>query len=347
MAHVSLALVGFGNVARAFVHLLRDVRGRLTTDHDIDWTVTGVSTRRHGMAINKLGLDLDALLDASNPSFDHLHCCPAVTDTADFIRAVEADVMVETTVLDVRTGGAAVAHVRAALEAGTHVITANKGPVACAHRELADLARAHGLAFRFESAVMDGTPIINLVERTLPGCRIRGFRAVLNSTTNVILTAMEAGGTLEGALAEARRLGIAEADADHDIDGLDAAAKTAVLINVLMGGATTPADIPTRGIRDVSAADLANARADGRRLRLVASAAQGPSGVEARVQPVALAENDPLARLEGTTNAIVLQTDLMGDLTIIEHDPGVAQTAYGLLADLVAVVDAHRASLER
>ena len=347
MAHVSLALVGFGNVGRAFARLLLDVRERLSGDYDLEWSVTGIATHRHGTAINELGLDLDAALDASGGSLGRLHCCPAVTDASDFIRSVEADVMVETTVLDVRTGGAAVEHIRTALESGTHVITANKGPVACAYRELADLARARGLAFRFESAVMDGTPIVNLVERTLPGCRIRGFRAVLNSTTNVILTTMEAGGSFDAALGEAKRRGIAEADTDHDIDGLDAAAKTAVLVNVLMGGNVSPVDIPTRGIRDVSPADLAGARANGRHLRLVASAAHGQSGVEASVRLEALADDDPLARLRGSSNAIVLRTDLMGDLTIIEHDPGVAQTAYGLLADLVAVVDAHRASFER
>lgn len=337
MPHVSLALVGFGSVGQAFARQLLDTRERLLERYDLEWSVCGIATRRHGMAINKLGLDLEQVLaERPDGALDAHHCCPAVDDTDAFIREAEADVVIETTVLDIDTGGAAVDHIRAALEHGAHVVTANKGPVACAYRELRDLAERHGRKFLFEGAVMDGTPIFNLVDRTLPGCEIRGFRAVLNSTTNFILTAMEEGATFDAALTDAVARGIVEADAGHDLDGFDAAAKTAALVNVLMNGDVAPRDIPTTGIRDVSRTDLEAARSEGRRLRLVAAAERGPGGIGPSVTLVALREDDPLATLRGTSNAIVLQTDLMGDLTIVEHDPGVEQTAYALLSDLVA-----------
>ncbi len=338
MPHVSLALVGFGSVGRAFAHQLLAMRARLLARYELEWSICGIATGRHGMAINKLGLDLGRILgDGPDAMLEAYHCCPNVQDTVAFIRAAEPDVLIETTVLDIETGGAAVEHIRTALESGAHVVTANKGPVACAYRELRDLATQHGRSFRFEGTVMDGTPVFNLVDHTLPGCEVRGFRAVLNSTTNFALTAMEEGATFDEALADARARGIVEADADHDIDRLDAAAKTAALINVLMGGQVAPRDVPTTGIRRVSRADLDEARSTGRRIRLVASAERGPGGIVARVGLESLSEDDQLARLRGTSNAIVLRTDLMGDLTIVEHDPGVEQTAYALLADLIAI----------
>ena len=226
---------------------------------------------------------------------------------------------------------------RAAFAIGAHVITANKGPAAFAYGELAEQAEAAGVSFLTEGAVLDGIPVFNLVRETLPAVEVVGFRGVVNSTTNHVLTVMEAGGEQTEALAAMQAAGIAEADASLDIDGWDAAAKTAVLINVLMRGSTTPHDIDRTGIRQLSGERVRDAKRRGRRIKLVASAARTAGRVAGRVAPDELAAHDPLARLDGVANAVILTTDLLGDIMIGELDAGLTHTAYALLSDLVTI----------
>ena len=154
---------------------------------------------------------------------------------------------IETTVLDIDRGEPAVSHVRAALEGQAHVVTANKGPAAFAYHELEALAESVDRVFFFEGAVMDGVPVFNLVRETMPAVTIEGFRGVINTTCNFILSELERGKEFDQALAEMQARGIAEADPSLDIDGWDAAAKTAALVNVLMGGAITPHHVARTG----------------------------------------------------------------------------------------------------
>ncbi len=144
---------------------------------------------------------------------------------------------------------------------GAHVVTANKGPVAFAYRELADEARARGVSFLFEGAVMDGIPVFNLVRECLPAATIRGFRGVINSTTNHILTAMEKGEPYDRALARMQAEGVAEADPSLDVDGWDAAAKVAALANVWFDARITPQVVDRTGIDAGTAARVTPARA--------------------------------------------------------------------------------------
>jgi len=246
-------------------------------------------------------------------------------------------VVVETTVLDIERGQPAIDHVRTALESGAHVITANKGPAAFAARELMELAERHRRAFFFEGAVMDGVPVFNLVRETLPAVSITGFRGVVNATTNYIITAMEAGREFDQALAEMQEAGVAEADASFDIDGWDAAAKAAALINVLMKGQVTPHSIDRTGIGGLTGAAVRDAFARRRRIKLVASAGFCNGQAFGRVAPEELPAADLLASLDGQQNALVLQTDLLREIAIVQRGAGLTQTAYALLSDLVAV----------
>jgi homoserine dehydrogenase len=184
---------------------------------------------------------------------------------------------------------------------------------------------------------MDGVPVFNLVRETLPAVGISGFRGIVNSTTNYVLTRMEAGRTFAEALGEMQAAGIAEADATHDIDGWDAAAKTAALLNVLMRAEVTPHDIDRTGISGVTPEMLQDARRQGHRLRLVATGGRQDGKAMGRVAPTLLPEEDVLAGLAGMQNALVLQTDLLGDICISELGGGLTQTAYALLSDLIAV----------
>lgn len=339
---LDLLFVGFGNVAQRFVTLAAEERTRLAREEGLTLRIVGACTRRRGSLVAPSGIDGARLLDrvARDRPFGPQE--PAAT----FIRRAAARVastragrlvVIETTTLDVRAGQPATGHVLAALKAGAHVVTANKGPVAFAYRRLARAATAAGRQFLFEAAVMDGVPVFNLARASLPGARITGFRGVVNSTTNFVLTAMEQGQTFADALAEMQRRGIAEADASLDVEGWDAAAKTAALANVLLGARLTPRLVSRRGIGDETRTRAMAAKAAGRRLKLVAAARKSRGKVAARVAPAELDGDDLLAGLDGEQNALILETDVLGEIAIVQLGSGLTQTAYGVLADLITI----------
>jgi homoserine dehydrogenase len=217
------------------------------------------------------------------------------------------------------------------------VITANKGPVAFAYAALACVVERAERRFLFEGAVMDGVPIFNLVRETLPAVGMVGFRGVVNSTTNFILTAMEEGQRFDAALAEMQARGVAEADASLDVDGWDAAAKTAALANVLLGARMTPRDVDRQGIGPGTGRRARAARTAGRRLKLVARAERQGGRVTARVGPENLRGDDLLAGLEGQQNALILKTELLEEIAIVQRSGSLTQTAYALLSDLITI----------
>jgi homoserine dehydrogenase len=316
-----LALIGHGNVARRFEALLLERADRLAREHALTCRVVATASRRQGA------------------SYDGERC----EDVFEVIRRLgksDADlrVMVETTTLDVRNGEPAISHVRAAIDAGCHVVTANKGPVAFAYADLRDAAAAAGVRFLFEGAVMDGIPIFNLVRETLPVVDVIGFEGVVNTTTNHIITALEAGETFDRALARMQAEGIAEADPSLDVDGWDAAAKTAALANVLLGAGITPLDVRRRGL-DAGTADAARAAlTNGHRLKLVASARREASGaITCTVEPRELPRDHLLAGLDGSANALILETDLLDRIAICQLSGNLTQTAYALLTDIVSL----------
>ncbi len=333
---VDLALIGFGHVGQRFSVLLEERRELLIRDEGLDCRVVGFTTRHHGGAFNWQGIDCAHARHLPRASATSL----SALDLIEQLRRSAADlrVVVETTTLDIHEGQPAIDHVRAAIAAGCHVVTANKGPAAFAFATLNDEAAAAGVSFLFEGAVMDGVPIFNLVRETLPVESVRAFRGVVNSTTNHILTAMENGEEFDAALAHMQAEGIAEADASLDIDGWDAAAKTAALANVLLGARTSPHAVQRTGIQRTDGARARQALANGRRLKLVASARRAADGrVSARVEPVELPAADLLAGLDGKANALVLETELLGEIAICQLEGNLTHTAYALLSDLVTV----------
>jgi homoserine dehydrogenase len=338
---VRLAFVGFGNVGRRFAELLPGAYGRVLRARGVRAIVTGIATGRHGLAVDPRGLPLPralALVRAGRP-LDALHRGRRLGTVAEFIRRVPADVVFEITPLDPRSGQPAIRYARLALQRGRHVVTANKGPVAYARRALQALARRHGVSYRHEGAVMDGTPIFNLAERCLPGARILGFRGLLNSTTTRILSRMEKGLSAAEALREAQAAGVTEADPRHDLEGWDAAVKGCVLANALMGADVRPTQVRRRGITALTRAQAEAAVRSGHRLRLIVRAVRAGGGVRVSVAPERVPVGDFLVSA-GSDGALILTTDLMQEIGIWEGAGGVDQTAYALLSDLVAVVEA-------
>jgi homoserine dehydrogenase len=258
-------------------------------------------------------------------------------DVREWLKAARADVLFEATSLNVESGQPAVDHIRAALEHGAHAITANKGAIVYAYRELRDLAAARGKRFLFESTVMDGVPIFSLFHQ-LPVIHLQGFHGILNSTTNVVLSEMESGLSFEESLKKAQALGIAETDATHDIDGWDAAVKTAALVTVLMDVPVRLEEIEREGIRGLSGEAVRAAKKDGLPYKVVCRAKKTASGVRARVGPEQVALSDPMAQIAGTSSYVYFETDIFPGLAVTEENPGLYATAYGMLADLVRAV---------
>jgi homoserine dehydrogenase len=341
MADLRVALLGFGNVGRRFAALLGRDYGRVLRAAGVRPRLTGIATARHGSAVRARGLDPArclALVRAGRP-LDVLHQGPPVTSAADFIRRVPADVLVELTPLDPRRGEPATSHVRLALRRGLHVVTANKGPVAFALGRLQALARRRRRLFLHEGVVMDGMPVFNLARRCLPGARILAFRGTLNSTTSHILGRMEEGRTAAEALREAQAAGIAEADPRLDLEGWDAAVKGCALANALMGASLRPSQVRRRGIVDVTADDVRAVSSEGSRLRLVVRGRREGRGVRVTVAPEPVPLGDPLSG-PGADAALVLETDLMGEIGLVERGGSVDQTTYAVLSDLLAVAAA-------
>ena len=340
-----LTLIGCGTVGQGLLEILQQRGAELSRRHAAEFPLVAISDMRMGSAEDPDGLDLGAVLEAARSgSFDRLPGSERQRDALGAIREVDADVVAEVTFTNLETGEPALGHFRAALQAGRSVVTTNKGPVALALPELSELARGNGAELRYEGTVMSGTPVLSLAERDLAGDRIREIRGILNGTTNYILTRMEAGDSYADALAEAQRLGYAEAKPEADVEGHDAQAKVMILAAALMGAGLSTSQVPREGITGITPEAIAAAKADGKRYKLIGSVRRTGDGVEASVGPVALPLSDPLAGIGGVMNAIHFDSELLGSLTVVGPGAGRTETGFSLLADLLSI---HRARAAR
>ena len=328
----NLALVGFGNVGRTFVSLLSRKREILAREHHLEVLVTGVASRSIGWLVQPEGFDLERL---ANRDFTG---CAKLDSLRHWMVESRPDAVFETTSLEPQTGQPAIEHLRCALEHGAHAISANKGPVVHGYEELSALATKMHRKFFFESAVMDGAPVFNLFRDCLPAIELRGFRGILNSTTNVILEAMEQGQSFEEAVRYTQSIGVAESDPSNDIDGWDAAVKVAALATVLFRKPLKLASVERRGIREITAQMIQDAKAAGQRYKVVCSAHHGDGAVVAKVAPELLPLSDPLAQVAGTSSLISFETDIFPGLAIHEINPGLEAVAYGLLTDFLRAI---------
>jgi homoserine dehydrogenase len=336
-----LAIIGYGNVGQEFARMLTRKRDWLIRNKGLDVEVLAISTRSKGSLLSDRGLDLAKVEEELTRTGSLGGYGMESTDLAplDIIDNCDADIMVELTTLDIATGQPAIDHISNALQSKMHVITANKGPIAFAYDRLESMARSRNVKLRFEGTVMDGTPVFNLVEKTLQGCEILRLEGILNSTSNHVLTEMSRGRTLESAVKEAQRRGFAEADPSLDLDGWDAAAKITALANVLMGAGSTPLEVKRRGITDVSSDEIASATSQGEKIRLVAKAERVNGEVVTSVAPERIRDDSPFWSVDGTSSALTVSTDLMGDLTIQETNPTVTQTAYAVFSDMLLIAE--------
>jgi homoserine dehydrogenase len=331
---MKIALIGFGTVGQGLAEILRDKADQLA---DYRFEIVAVATQRRGTLYHPDGLDIPDLLKSME--LGGLSYYPDGMglnrdwDVTTLIRQCNADVIVECTHTNLTNAQPALDYCRAALASGKNLVLANKGPIALAYAELKESARRAELLLRFEATVMAGTPSLRLAMSALEGCTITQARGILNGTTNYILTQMENGMDYAAALAEAQRLGYAEADPTADVGGWDAAGKALILSAALFDQKLTVEQMRVEGITTITVADVQVAAAAGERWRLIATVT--PQG--ASVRPQRLPITHPLAGVSGATNAVTYSTDLLGDVTLVGAGAGKKQTGFGLLSDLLEI----------
>lgn len=316
---MKIALIGYGNVGHAFARLL------VKRHASFPFRIVAIHTARHGTAYDPKGIPVE-------PTFG----APA-GDISEFLDRAKADVAIEITTLTPESGEPAISHIRTAIGRGMHVITANKGPIAHAYADLRDQAKRAQVEFRFESTVMDGAPVFNNVRNNLPGVNILGFTGVLNSTSKLVVAAMQRGLSMAEGIREAQALGVAEAEVTHDLDGWDSAAKTAAIANVLMDAHVRPQDVVRTGLEAFTVEEALRLKQERKTVSLVSRAFIEDGTIRLQVVPEVLDESDILAVNGGTSNLLLLHTDLMGTIGTVSVAPGIEQTAYGLFSDLVDI----------
>jgi len=336
---VRIWVVGLGTVGRWLLRALDSQREQLARRYGFAPVVVGVANARHGLIHRPDGLDLPtvlALAEGGRPLTEH----PDVNHWQDAlvgIRETEADVLVEATQSPQTDGEPGYAHMREALGRGLPVATSNKWPVALHGIELLELAGKNDAAFRAESTVMSGTPVLSTLTEGLAGAKPLALRGTLNATANVVLSDMAAGTSYDEALAAAQEAGLAERDPAADVEGHDTVAKTMILAALVFGIQLRREQVARQGITDVED-EVHEAVATGRRVRLVATLEpSGPRGLAARVEPIAVAADDPLANIEGVMNAVICRADPVGDVIVIGPGAGPELAGQGVLSDLIAL----------
>ena len=339
-----IGLVGCGTVGQGLLEILDKKKEFLRDAYGFEARVVAISDKIRGSLLVPEGIDIPAVLGVLGRGgnlADYPKAAPGQAeplDPLDMIEKTDAGIIAELTYTNIQTAEPATSYIKKALRTGKHVVTSNKGPAALYYRELQDLARKNGLQFRIEGTVMSGTPVFHLAESGLAGNDIREVKGILNGTTNFILSKME---TEEmeyaAALKLAQELGYAEADPTADVEGFDALAKIVILSNVLMGGSLKTSDVPRKGISSIGKADVAAAKKEGYRYKLIAHAKKEAGGVVASVSPQKLPLSDPLTGVMGAHNALSLETDLMGKVTIQGAGAGKAETGFAILSDMLAI----------
>jgi len=335
-----LAFIGFGVVGQGLTEILLEKKEMLKEKYGFEWSVVAIADMKKGSVYDEKGLDIKKILSIVKKG-QSLETYPTGVKGLDNLQTItdtNADTILEVTYTDVKTGQPALTHIKTALEAGKNVVSTNKGPAVKEVKELTDLARKNKVFYGFEGVVLAGTPAINLALYTLAGNTIKGFKGIMNGTTNYILTRMEEGMSYEEALQKAQDLGYAEADPTGDVEGLDALGKVVILTNVVLGKTIGWQDVKRTGITHITSEDIQNAKKQGKRWKLIGSCMiENDGSVNASVEPISLPLSDPLAGVNEAINALTYYTDELGPVTIVGPGAGKRETGFALLIDLLTL----------
>jgi homoserine dehydrogenase len=340
MPDVRLLLIGVGNVGRRFLEVIARKQDVLHSDLGLHVKLVGVADSS-GIALCPAGLDPQQVVElktkghgaAAYPQWGR-----SGVSALDMVRTTEADLLLEASPANLQDGQPALSCIETALSRGMHVVTANKAPLVLAFPHLLALAETHGKQLRFDATVAGGLPAVNLGQRDLAAAEIHRLEGILNLTTNYILTRMTRDDlSYDEALAHAQVAGHAEADPSLDVEGWDAASKLVILAHSVLGYPATLADVAVEGITHITPETLGQATADGKTVKLVATADRDRDSYRLSVRPTWLEADHPLAQLDSKQMGIVFHSDIMGTISaaIVEETP--LPTASAMLRDVIGI----------
>ena len=318
---LKIGIAGLGTVGASLVKILTTRSNMLTVACGRPINVTAVSARDRNR---------DRGIDTGRTQwFD---------DAVELARTADIEVFVE---LMGGAGEPAYSAVKAALSRGLHVVTANKALLAKHGVELAALAEEQGVILNFEASVAGGIPVIKALRESLTGNTVSRVYGIMNGTCNYILTRMEKEGlTFDACLKEAQRLGYAEADPAFDIEGNDTAHKLSILTTLAFGTQIAADDIYLEGITNISLEDIRAAADLGYRIKLLGVAQKTASGIEQRVHPTMVPQDSVIAQVDGVTNAVAIESDVLGELLMVGPGAGGNATASAVMGDIADIAKA-------
>ena len=326
-------LIGLGTIGQSYCQLLENRKVDLLTNYGIDSKIVAVADSK-GVAIDEKGININDILSIkkNNKSVSDLSIGDKSKTSIDLIEEIDAELLVDATPTNIQDGEPSASLLESAMKTKKNIITANKGPLALAFSSIIEKADYNNVILKYSATVGGGTPILEFGRKCLEADRILEMHAILNGTTNYILTEMDDRGlNFQDALKEAQELGYAETDPTLDIDGFDAAAKLVIMSNLLLGKELVLNDLKIEGIRDITQKDITKAKDNGNTIKLIASVNN-----MAKVEPVIISKDDPMS-VAGALCSVKFVSEFAGEEIIIGKGAGGMETASAMIRDLVEI----------
>ena len=336
---VKIVYVGFGIVSQGLAEIILRTNSLLSIPQGTEVRTVGILDIMKGSKIDENGIDMQQIL-ANAEKGDYSLLPETITDVTKAIQEINADIVIEASFTDIKSGQPAISHIEAALKTKKHVVTSNKGPFAMAYNQIFKLADTEEKVVAIEGTVMSGTPIVNVLNNGLLGSDITAVSGIMNGTSNYILTQMELGMSYEIALAKAQELGYAEADPTSDVEGLDTLAKVMILANIVFKEQLSQEDILVNGIAKITLSDIKEASSNNMRWKLIGRVwKDNQNKVHGSVSPQLVSIDDSLYGISGATNALKITSTILGDTTIIGAGAGKTETGFALYNDIISIVN--------
>lgn len=334
MRRWNIVITGFGSVGKQVARLLEQRHTSYKEKYQADVRLVGIARSGGGC------LQADGLTARQCEDFGSQRAQTSGSfDGAAFLAASHADILIEAGPTDIQTGGSGLLYIRQALVQGMHAITISKGALVVDYAGLSKLAVQNNVMLKISGATAAALPTIDLLQYNLAGCEVRAIEGIFTGTTNYVLTSMmEKGLSLEEAIRSAQELGIAEPDPSYDIDGWDTACKVTILANAAFGASLQLADVPKMSVRDVTPDQIAHWKEHGKLPKLVGSIRKTDNGLSAAVVLQPINASHPFANVTGTTKAIRVETDVMGDLLVVGGKSDPIAAAAAALKDLEHII---------
>lgn len=335
MNECKVIIMGFGAVGQGVANAISLKKDMIKQEHNVEVKVVAAADSSSS-AICADGLDEQLLVNVKNDNGSLASYPEYGSDVCgiDVLDSVEYDCLIEATPTNIEDGEPALSLTLKAFEEGKDVVTSNKGHLALFFKDVVSAAEKNNVQFRYEATVGGAMPIINFVKDTLSSCKVSSIEGILNGTTNYILSRMTSeGSSYKDILHESQELGIAETDPTQDVEGIDAACKTVILANSLLGIDATYSDVDVEGISNITSQAIELAKKDGYLIKLIAEVSSDNLKVSPR-----LVKQGSSYDVNGTLNMATVHTDLAGDVTVVGLGAGSLETASAMLTDLISIL---------